>query len=211
MAHGGERLRTETPVDDPVLVVGVGPAAEASLKALLSAGLRAVRSADKVADLRGGLGQFVLTLQSNGPRSARQVKASAVVAAPTSDAESERWATWSKHPGVIVCTSPGDSTTMSAEAAMQVGALLGSGYLRSDVNTACVDPLRCRACGDCERLCEYGAIAVQANAEGRRYAHVDAAACQGCGLCAAHCPSGAVTAGSATEAQIEATLQAILS
>jgi len=211
LAQAGKRPRTQVAVDGPILVVGDGPAAETSLRTLLSIGIRAVRSTDKVAALRGGLGRFVVTLQSNGEGSARDVTASAVVATPASDAEAERWATWKKYPGVVICTPSDDPTAAGAATAAQIGALLGSGYLPGDLNTARVDPLRCRACGDCERLCEYGAIEVRAEADGRQYAHVEAAACQGCGLCAAHCPSNAITAGSATETQIEAMLQAILS
>jgi heterodisulfide reductase subunit A-like polyferredoxin len=211
LAQDGKRMRTQVVVDDPVLVIGGSPAAETSLRALLSAGLRAVRSTNRVAALRGGLGRFVVTLQSNGEGSARDVTASAVVATPASDAEAKHWAAWEKYPGVVICTPSDDPTAAGAAVAARVGALLGSGYLSGDLNTACVDPLRCRACGDCERLCEYGAIEVRAEADGRQYARVDVAACQGCGLCAAHCPSNAITAGSATEAQIEAMLKAILS
>ena len=211
LARDGKRLRTQVPVDAPVLVVGAGPAAETSLRTLLSAGLRAVRSTDGVTALRGGLGRFVVTLRSNGEGSARKVAASAIVAVPVSDAEAGNWAAWKKHPGVVLCAPSDDPAVAGAAVAARVGALLGSGYLQGDLNAARVDPLRCRACGDCERLCEYGAIRVQTDADGRQYARVDVAACQGCGLCAAHCPSSAITAGSATEAQIEAMLKAILS
>ena len=211
LAQDGKRLRTQVAVDNPVLVVGSGPAAETSLRALLSAGLRAVRSTDMVTGLRGGLGRFAVTLQSNGEGSARGVVTSAVVVAPASDAETEDWATWENHRGVVICAPSDDPAVAGAKVAARVGALLGSGYLMSDLNVACVDPLRCRACGDCERLCEFGAIEVQMDTDGQQYARVDVAACQGCGLCAAHCPSGAITAGSSTEAQIEAMLKAILS
>ncbi len=211
LAQGGEWLRTRVVVDDPVLVAGSGPAAEASLRALLSAGLRAVRSVDEVTALRGGLGRFVVTLQANGEGSARDVTASAVVAVPASDAETEKWVEWDGHIGIVVCAPSDDPAMTGAKVTAHVGALLGLGYLWSDLDVARVDPLRCRACGDCERLCEFGAIAVQTDAGGRQYSHVNAAACQGCGLCAAHCPPGAITAGSSTEAQIKAMLKAILS
>jgi NADPH-dependent glutamate synthase beta subunit-like oxidoreductase/Pyruvate/2-oxoacid:ferredoxin oxidoreductase delta subunit len=211
LAQAGKQRRTQVVVDDPVLVVGGGPAAETSMRTLFSIGMRAVCSTDRVAALHGGLGRFVITLQPNGKGLARDVIASAVVATPASDAEAKHWAVWEKYPGVVVCAPSEDSAKAGAAVAARVGALLGSGCLPADLNTAHVNPLRCRACGDCGRLCEYGAIEVRAVAGGRQYARVDAAACRGCGLCAAHCPSNAITAGSATETQIEAMLQAILS
>ena len=124
--------------------------------------------------------------------------------------EDGRWARWRKRPGVVVGDATGDAGMAGAAAAARVGALLGAGYLRSDINVAQVDPLRCRACGDCEALCEAGAITVQTGVDGRRYARVDVVACLGCGLCAAHCPSGALTAGYSTDRQLEAMLEAVL-
>jgi len=211
LTHSVERQRTQTPVDSPVLVIGDNPTAEASLRTLLSSGLRAVHSADKIAGLRGGLGQFVVTLQPHGDKSTRKLTASAIVAAPTSDEGVKNWAKWERDTGVVVCTPGDDPALTGAEASVKIAALLGRGHLQSDLNTAHVDPLRCRACGDCERLCEFDAIHVQTAADGQRYAQVDSVACQGCGLCAAHCPSGALSAGYSTEMQIDAMLQAILS
>jgi len=71
--------------------------------------------------------------------------------------------------------------------------------------TARVDTARCRACGDCVPVCAFEAIGVDGTA-----AVVDVARCQGCGLCAAVCPTGAVTAGYLTDAQVRATLKALL-
>lgn len=211
LAQDGKRLRTLLPVEHPVLVVGTGPAAESSQQALLAAGLRAVRSADDVSDLHGGPGRFVVALRSDGAGTAQEVTSSAVVAVPASAAAAARWSPWEKRRGVFIFPPSNDPSVTGARAAAQVGALLGSGYLPGDLNAARVDPLRCRACGDCERLCEFGAIEVRADLDGREYAHVNVAACRGCGLCAAHCPSGALTAGSATDTQIAAMLEAILS
>jgi coenzyme F420-reducing hydrogenase delta subunit len=41
------------------------------------------------------------------------------------------------------------------------------------------------------------------------FCRIDPVICQGCGSCAAQCPSGAITAGYATDAQLEAMVDAI--
>jgi heterodisulfide reductase subunit A len=79
---------------------------------------------------------------------------------------------------------------------------------------AIVDPDRCRGCGDCEQVCEFGAIQLQADPGGRegdqQVAWIDPAICRGGGICAAHCRAGAITTGHPTSTQIEAMLEAIL-
>jgi NAD-dependent dihydropyrimidine dehydrogenase PreA subunit len=72
-----------------------------------------------------------------------------------------------------------------------------------------VDPSRCRACGTCIEVCEFGAPEIiQYNH--LRASWIDPTLCAGCGICAAHCPSGAITAGYSTDAQIDAMLSTIL-
>jgi NADPH-dependent glutamate synthase beta subunit-like oxidoreductase/ferredoxin len=54
-----------------------------------------------------------------------------------------------------------------------------------------VDEELCRGCGDCENVCDYGAIQVQEKEDGIRVAQVDVAVCKGCGTCTSVCPTGA--------------------
>jgi heterodisulfide reductase subunit A len=72
-----------------------------------------------------------------------------------------------------------------------------------------VDSDRCRGCGDCEQVCEFGAIQLQGEGDSR-VAWIDTAICRGGGICAARCPAGAITSGHPTSVQIEAMLEAIL-
>ncbi|MCX8036820.1 MAG: FAD-binding protein [Candidatus Sumerlaeia bacterium] len=64
---------------------------------------------------------------------------------------------------------------------------------------------RCMACGQCETLCAFGAIAVDA---AKNIAVVNEALCKGCGACAASCRSHAITVRGATDAQIWAMIEA---
>jgi heterodisulfide reductase subunit A-like polyferredoxin len=73
-----------------------------------------------------------------------------------------------------------------------------------------VDPSRCRACGTCLEICEFGAPEILGYNH-LRASWIDPAICHGCGICAAHCPSGAITAGYSTDAQIDVMLSALLS
>jgi NADPH-dependent glutamate synthase beta subunit-like oxidoreductase/coenzyme F420-reducing hydrogenase delta subunit/Pyruvate/2-oxoacid:ferredoxin oxidoreductase delta subunit len=74
--------------------------------------------------------------------------------------------------------------------------------------TAEVDPVRCRGCDDCERVCGLQAIRVVAD-NGARTAQVDATRCLGCGVCLAVCSSGAIFAGDRSDRQAEAMLVAM--
>ncbi len=59
--------------------------------------------------------------------------------------------------------------------------LASSGYV------AQVDPEQCIGCGDCEQVCQFGAIHVNASSE------IDAEVCMGCGICANQCAQTAIT------------------
>ncbi|HSR35475.1 MAG TPA: 4Fe-4S binding protein, partial [Anaerolineae bacterium] len=72
-----------------------------------------------------------------------------------------------------------------------------------------VDPARCRGCGDCEQICEFGAIQLQGEGDAR-VAWIDPLICQADGICATRCPAGAIRKGHLTSEQIEAMLEAIL-
>lgn len=74
--------------------------------------------------------------------------------------------------------------------------------------TAVVDPVRCRACEDCEIACGLDAIHVVGR-NGSRLAQVDPEACLGCGVCMAACPAGAIHASDSTDSQAEARLEAM--
>ena len=72
-----------------------------------------------------------------------------------------------------------------------------------------VDPDRCRSCYTCVAVCEMNAVSVNGDSE-RPHAVVDPALCNGCGCCAARCPSNAIDIATATDAQIEAMITALM-
>lgn len=71
-----------------------------------------------------------------------------------------------------------------------------------------VDPALCRACGECEQTCLFGAIKV-GEVDGRRQAVVTQALCTGCGACNAACPTGAASLAHFRDKQIKAVIQAL--
>lgn len=55
-------------------------------------------------------------------------------------------------------------------------------------NLARIDPSRCLDCGMCREVCNFGAVAE--NAEGAM--EIDPLSCEGCGVCVHFCPGGAI-------------------
>jgi len=216
------RKRALARVEEPVLVWGRGKAAEACASLLARQGVAVVREAGQPVSAQGSLGAYTVTLGRNG--ASRTVSAGMLVLAPTDAADLSAWERafgWQglfpqdglvgRRPGLFACPPDQEAEKSGAAAAAQVMALLGRSQRVADGNVAQVDAVRCRACGTCESLCEFGAIAVRQASPAVWHAVVNPAACAGCGTCAAHCPSGAITAGYSTDGQIEAMLKAVLS
>jgi heterodisulfide reductase subunit A-like polyferredoxin len=146
------------------------------------------------------------------PRNAGE--AEQLLAAFGEDGQRPRPQTWwggldTHRPGVLICDPALPAETAGAAAAARVTAWLGRCELATSTIAASVDSGRCRACNTCVELCEFGAPQLVGQ-DPHRSSWIDPAICTGCGTCAAHCPSGAITAGYATDAQLEAALQAAL-
>ena len=101
-----------------------------------------------------------------------------------------------------------DFSASGAAVAARVMAWLGRIESQPPL-TSVVNSARCRACGTCIEICEFGAPEL-IDENGHRTSWIDPAICNSCGTCAAHCPSGAITAGYSTDPQIDAMLSAIL-
>jgi heterodisulfide reductase subunit A len=71
----------------------------------------------------------------------------------------------------------------------------------SEAVTAEVDPDRCIGCGNCEVVCEYGAIKLKG-----LVSEVNPLLCKGCGVCAVECPAKAITIHHFTDNQISAMI-----
>ena len=99
-----------------------------------------------------------------------------------------------------VCQGPKDipeTVSQAGAAAAKVIGLLSKKELTANACTAQPDEGRCNGCGECEKVCPYGAISyeekemrVPGKTEKRRVARINTALCQGCGACTVACPSG---------------------
>ena len=111
-------------------------------------------------------------------------------------------------PGVYFCDPALDPDLTGKAAAARVAAWLGR--IGSQVpNAATVDPARCRACGTCVEICEFGAPELIGEAPVRA-ARIDPVICTGCGTCVAHCPSDAISYPNGEGAELETALSAVL-
>ena len=119
-------------------------------------------------------------------------------------------------PGIFLagsCQGPKgtiDSMIHASAAASKAAILLAREkiYLDSLVNR--LDEVKCRACGTCVTVCEFGAPRIILSAQGKPVARIDPVLCQSCGTCAAYCPSGAITAPCFTDKQINSMLESLL-
>lgn len=216
------RARALLPLEKTVLIVGNGPAATICQGALSAQRIQALRLRAVPRQIRQTPSHF--TVVHNG---SRLWKGSALVLIPRDEEERTRineafgttgrqprtqfeWGCADTHrPGVFVCEPAVDPMIAGMAAAARAAAWLGQEHSGSEVMAATVDPDRCRACGDCEQVCEFGAIQLQGEGE-VRVAWIDPAICRGGGICAARCPAGAIMTGHPSSAQIEAMLEAIL-
>jgi heterodisulfide reductase subunit A len=112
-------------------------------------------------------------------------------------------------PGVFVCDPAADPVLAGMAAAARAAAWLGFQHPWPAGAAYEVDSQRCRGCGDCEHVCEFGAIQLQGEGEAR-LAWIDPLICQGDGTCAVRCPAGAITTEHFTSMQVEAMLEALL-
>jgi coenzyme F420-reducing hydrogenase delta subunit/ferredoxin len=204
------------PAERSVLVLGSGAAARVSLQALLRQGIPARHVAGLPTRVQRANRRYAVA------RDGASWEAAALVLAPTAgevepllaafgaDGQRPRARTdgpETHRPGVFVCDPALDPGATGAAAAARAAAWLGRAGGRAAIITAVVDAARCRACGTCVDICEFGAPEVRLRGdEQQRTSWIDPAMCAGCGTCAAHCPSGAITAGYSTAAQLEAIL-----
>ena len=114
--------------------------------------------------------------------------------------------------GVFVCglahypKTMGESICQALAAAGKAAVVLSKQTLAVEGKIATVNAVRCRACGDCEQVCAYGAVSVDA---GRGVAVVNEALCKGCGACAATCRCLAINIRGFKDEQILKMLSAV--
>jgi heterodisulfide reductase subunit A-like polyferredoxin len=214
------RPKIVAPVERSVLILGRGEAASVCKDLFEAMGILAERA-------RGMLAQIVRT---NGRYLAmfgdENWGGQALVLAPRDADEREHllaafgrnelhpriqpeWGGLATHrPGVFFCDPALDPDLTGKAVAARVAAWLGR--IGSQIpNVARVDPARCRACGTCVEICEYGAPELVGEVP-LRAARIDPVICVGCGTCAVHCPSGAIGLSSAEDVELETALSTIL-
>ncbi len=82
-----------------------------------------------------------------------------------------------------------DTVAQAGAAACEALALVDSGTIELEPNTAYVTEEHCSGCRTCVSLCPYSAIEFLTD---KNKASVREALCKGCGTCVAACPSGAL-------------------
>jgi NADPH-dependent glutamate synthase beta subunit-like oxidoreductase/NAD-dependent dihydropyrimidine dehydrogenase PreA subunit len=217
------RPRAALSLEKTVLIVGSGPAATICQGALSAQRIQALRLRTVPRQVRQTPSHFTV-VHATG---ARLWNGSALVLAPRDEVEHDRirtafdtagrqprtrseWGCADTHrPGVFMCDPSVDAVISGMAAAARAAAWLGQEHTWPEVMAAAVDPDRCRGCGDCEEVCEFGAIQLQGEGDAQ-VAWIDPAICRGGGICAARCPAGAIKTGHPTSDQIEAMLEAIL-
>jgi heterodisulfide reductase subunit A len=92
------------------------------------------------------------------------------------------------------CHMDGDTADIRADAmqaAANVDALLGAGFLEPEAIIAHVDSTKCIRCYTCVRTCPHAAVEI-VDYEDVTAARVVDLACRGCGACVANCPVRAI-------------------
>jgi heterodisulfide reductase subunit A len=100
-----------------------------------------------------------------------------------------------------------DTVAQAGAAAAEALALIDTGYVELEPNTACITEADCSGCKSCIPLCPYKAISFRADT---KKAQINEALCKGCGTCVAACPSGSITQHLFEDAQIFSEIDGLL-
>jgi NADPH-dependent glutamate synthase beta subunit-like oxidoreductase/Pyruvate/2-oxoacid:ferredoxin oxidoreductase delta subunit len=216
------RPRVSLPLEKTVLIVGSSQAAMVCQGALSVQRIQALRLRTIPRQIRQTPGHFTAILGKStlwkgaalvlAPRSEQeysQIKAAFDTTGRQPRTQPEWGRTDTHRPGVFICDPAVDPIIAGMAAAARAAAWLGHEHPWPRIIACEVDPARCRGCGDCEQVCEFGAIQLQEEGDSH-VAWIDPLICQGDGTCATRCPAGAIRTGHPSSEQIEAMLEAIL-
>jgi heterodisulfide reductase subunit A len=103
-----------------------------------------------------------------------------------------------------------ESVSQARAAAARANVILSKEEIEGGGIVSRVLEDRCRGCGWCKDVCEFGAIELSDAGGGAMVARVNQVMCKGCGTCSATCPSGAIVAQHFTSEQIEAMIDALV-
>ena len=82
-----------------------------------------------------------------------------------------------------------ESIAQSLAAASRAATVLSQEIVQLPGAISFVNKNKCAGCGECEKVCPFGAVTLDAE---KMIAVVNDALCKGCGVCAASCKSGAI-------------------
>lgn len=118
--------------------------------------------------------------------------------------------------GIFLCGlahSPrriGESIAMANGAAARAMTILSKTEIESEGAVSVVNEEKCRGCGDCESVCEFGAARVTEIKPGVFKSQINEILCKGCGTCVAACCNGAITSRHFKSVHIMKMLEAML-
>ena len=118
--------------------------------------------------------------------------------------------------GIFLCGlahSPrriGESIAMANGAAARSMTILSKTEIESEGAVSVVNEDKCRGCGDCESVCEFGAARVTEVKPGEFKSQINEILCKGCGTCVAACCNGAITSRHFKSVQIMKMLETML-
>jgi len=118
--------------------------------------------------------------------------------------------------GIFLCGlahSPrriGESIAMANGAAARAMTILSKDEVESEGATSVINADKCRGCGDCEEVCEFGAARVTEVSPGVFKSQINDILCKGCGTCVAACCNGAIYSRHFKSSQIMKMLESAL-
>ncbi len=100
-----------------------------------------------------------------------------------------------------------DTVAQAGAAAAEALALIDSGSVELEPNTAYIVEEDCSGCKSCIPLCPYTAISF---GEAKKKAWINEALCKGCGVCVAACPSGSIRQNLFEDEEIFSEIEGVL-
>ncbi len=86
-----------------------------------------------------------------------------------------------------------ETIAMANAAAARAMTILSKRQVKAESIISVVDPDKCRGCGDCETVCEFGTARLVEVEPGVFKSEINEVLCKGCGSCVATCCNGAIT------------------
>jgi heterodisulfide reductase subunit A len=74
----------------------------------------------------------------------------------------------------------------------RAATILSKKFFEANAVISVVDESKCRGCGECVDVCEFGAPELIQEEDGRVHSKINEALCKGCGACAANCCNNAI-------------------